>query len=105
MWKVWRPIFRWENLCPVIVSDPAGLFLLMRRAEQPISFDDIKRVNEEDYDYYPDIDVEYKPENWGRIRDKIVCLDYGLAETDLVRERRAYLEDKRDSFCVNEKSH
>ena len=100
MWKVWRPIYRWENLCPVVVSEPIGFFLLMRRADQPISFEDIKRATSEDYDYYPDIDVEYKSENWGRIGNKIVCLDYGIEEAVLVKERRAYLEDRRGRFGV-----
>jgi len=97
MWKKWRLIFRWKNLCPIVLSDPTGFFLLMRRAEQPVSFDDIKCA---DIDYYPDIDVEYKPENWGMIEGMVVCLDYGIAEADLVIQRRAYLKSKIDSFGV-----
>jgi hypothetical protein len=72
----------------------------MLRAQQPVSFEDVKRANSDDYDYYPDIDVEYKPENWGRIREKIVCLDYGLEESERVKQRRAYLEKRKGNFGV-----
>ena len=95
MWRVWRPIYKWENLCPVVASDPVGIFLIMLKADQPVTFEDIKQ---EDYDYYPDINVKYKSENWGRISGKVVCLDYGLAEASSVQKRREYLEDKRNEF-------
>ena len=100
MWKVWRPIFGWENLCPVIIAGPAGIFLLMRRAAQPVTFEEVKRINTEDYDYYPDINVEYKPENWGKVENKLVCLDYGIEDKNLIKERRSYLESKRSNFSV-----
>ena len=67
----------------------------MRKADQPVTFEDITR---EDYDYYPDINVEYKSENWGRVRGKVVCLDYGIALESLVKNRRAYLEEKKEKF-------
>lgn len=100
MWKVWRPIFGWDNLCPVYVSDPIGLILVMIRAHQPVSFEEIQVINSNEYDYYPDIDVEYKPENWGKIGEKLVCLDYGLEESEVVQQRRAYLEEKKGTFGV-----
>ena len=92
MWKVWKPIFGWENLCPIIISDPTGFFVIMKRGKQPVSFDEIRRVNDEDYDYHPDINVEYKPENWGEIDGKLVCLDYGLDEPESVLKQRSYLK-------------
>lgn len=101
MWKVWRLTYGWEHLCPVYFSDPAGFMLVMYRAEQPVSVEDIERANSEEYDhYYPDIHVEYKPENWGKIGNKILCLDYGLAESECVKKRRAYLEERKNEFSV-----
>lgn len=97
MWTIWRPIFGWENLCPVITSVLSGFIVIMRRADQPVSFIDIEQA---DCDYYPDIEVEYKPENWGKVGGKVVCLDYGIEEMDLVNERRAYLESKRNGFGI-----
>jgi hypothetical protein len=35
MWRVWRPVFHWETLCPVLLADPLGLFIVMPRAKQP----------------------------------------------------------------------
>lgn len=93
MWNVLRPHFGWENLCPVLFFDGIGLMLVMRRAEQPVSFDEVVQADQ-DYDYYPDIDVEYKPENWGRIGVSIVCLDYGLDALEDIRKRREYLAIK-----------
>ena len=92
MWKVWRPNFGWENLCPIIISDPSGFVLIMKRSKQPVAFDGVKRVNDECYGYYPDINVEYKPENWGEIEGKIVCLDYGLEDEESVIKQRTYLQ-------------
>lgn len=97
MWFIWRPIFNWKNLCPVVFADPTGFLLVMRRAEQPVSFVDIAEANKA-YDYYPDIDVEYKPENWGKLDGKLVCLDYGIAGGEFVVERRKYLESKSRNF-------
>ena len=90
MWHHWRPIFSWENLCPIKYSAPFGLFLIMIRAEQPVTFDEITKSNDA-LDYYPDIDVEYKSENWGRVDGKLVCLDYGLEDRLLIIKRRKYL--------------
>jgi len=93
MWSHWKPIFNWENLCPVTYSAPLGLFLIMKRAEQLVTFDEIVSADET-LDYYPDINVEYKPENWGKVDGKLVCLDYGLDDRLLIMERRQYLASK-----------
>jgi hypothetical protein len=93
MWHHWRPIFNWENLCPIKYSSPFGLFLIMTRAEQPVTFDEITKSYDA-LDYYPDIDVEYKPENWGKVSGKLVCVDYGLEDRSLIIKRREYLASK-----------
>ena len=92
MWHIWRPIFGWDNLCPVHYSDPYGIILVMTRAAQPVSFEEIVNA---DIDYYPDINVEYKPENWGRIGEKIVCLDYGIDDAGDLEDLRTYYEEKK----------
>lgn len=88
MWLKWRPKFGWGNLCPVLITAPFGLILIMRRAHQPVTFEDVEAA---DKDCYPDIHVEYKPENWGRLGDRIVCVDYGIPFEQDVTERRRYL--------------
>ena len=95
VWVVWRPIFSWKHLCPVIALDPFGIFLLMYKAEQPVSQEEIDEADDE---VYPNIEIECKPENWGRIKNKIVCLDYGIETKELVDKQREYLESKRTGF-------
>jgi hypothetical protein len=41
-------------------------------------------------DYYPDITSEAKPEDFGRVGELVLALDYGLPDADMVCERRAY---------------
>jgi hypothetical protein len=91
MWYVWRPVFGWENLCPVTFADPLGLLLVMPRALQPVTFDDVVAATP---DYYPDTTAEYKPENFGKVGSRVLALDYGLPDADLVRERRAYYVER-----------
>jgi hypothetical protein len=87
MWRIWRPIFGWSNLCPVSFGDPLGLLVVMPRAEQPVTFDEVVAATP---DYYPDIMSETKPEDFGRLGNQVVCVDYGLPDAEMVRERRAY---------------
>jgi len=47
------------------------------------------------YDYYPDVLMEYKPENWGQLDGKVVCLDYGIDNANLINKQRAYYESKK----------
>lgn len=87
MWCTWRPIFGWQNLCPIEFADPLGIFVVMPRAAQPVTFAEVVKGKP---DYYPDITSETKPEDFGLIGGRVLALDYGLPDADLVRERRAY---------------
>ena len=89
MWKKWRPIFGWPHLCPVLFADPLGLVVVMVRAVQPITPEE---ANEAIGDYYPDVTSETKPEDFGRLKSRVVILDYGLPDRDMVLERRTYYE-------------
>lgn len=86
MWCTWRPIFGWKNLCPIKFADALGMVLVMPRATQPVTRADIATMP----DYHPDITSETKPEDFGRLDDHILALDYGLPDADVVRDRRAY---------------
>lgn len=90
MWRTWRPVFGWENLCPVLHADPVGLFLIMPRAQQPVS--ETEALETFSIDYWPGIDVESKRENFGRVGERVLVLDYGLPGSDDVAHRRAYLK-------------
>ena len=90
MWRVWRPVFGWESLCPVIFADPLGFVVVMPRARQPVSREDVERLP----DYYPDITAETKVEDHGRIGSAVVAIDYGLPDPDMVKDRRAYYVEK-----------
>lgn len=87
MWRIWRPVFGWENLCPIVLADPVGLFVVMPRAEQPVAFEDVVTATP---DYYPDVTCETKPADFGRVGNQVLALDYGLPYADMVVERRAY---------------
>lgn len=91
MWCTWRPIFGWENLCPITFADPVGLVVVMPRATQPVTFDEVVAATP---DYYPDITSETKPADFGRVNSRILALDYGLPYADAVRERRAYYVER-----------
>lgn len=62
MWRTWKPYFGWNTLCPVLFADPAGVLLVMARAEQPISQAEVESLP----DAYPGITAETKPQNYGR---------------------------------------
>ena len=87
VWQRWRPIFGWENLCPIKFADPFGFLVAMHRASQPITFDEVVAAHR---DYYPSVTMEMKPENFGRIAGEVVVLDYGLHEQSLVTNQRTY---------------
>jgi hypothetical protein len=91
MWRVWQPIFRWPYLCPVSFADPLGLVVVMPRAYQPVTFEEVVAATP---DWYPDPTCETKPEDFGRIGGQVLALDYGLPYADTVAERRAYYEKK-----------
>jgi hypothetical protein len=85
MWRVWRPIFKWQTLCPVLMADPLGVVIVMSRAAQPVTSEEVLAIDD-----YPDITSETKIEDWGRINSAIVAVDYGLPDKDMVAMRRAY---------------
>jgi hypothetical protein len=91
MWRTWRPIFGWENLCPIKFADPLGVFVVMPRATQPVTFEDVVAATP---DYYPAITSETKPEDFGRVGNRVLALDYGLPDADMVAQRRAYYMSK-----------
>ncbi len=94
MWSIWRPAFGWEHLCPVLFADPIGLFVIMPRAAQPVTFNDLVAAAS---DCYPDTTTETKPEDFGRLGPKVVAVDYGAPDRESVTERRAYYRDKLPS--------
>jgi hypothetical protein len=94
MWRKWRRKFGWRHLCPIRFADPLGLLVVMPRAQQPVS---AAEVREALGDYYPDATTETKPEDWGRIGDHVVALDYGWAwETNAeMDEQRRYYDTRQ----------
>ena len=92
-WQVWRPVFGWENLCPVLAADPLGLVLFMPRAQQPVSQAEAHDALHPDY--YPGVDAETKAANFGRLGSAVLVLDYGLPDEDDVQQRRSYLGEHR----------
>jgi hypothetical protein len=90
MWRTWQPKFHWENLCRIKFADCVGFVVVMLRGE-PVTAEEVEAA---DPDCYPDIDVEWKLENWGRLNDRVVAVDYGLWDATTVRERREYLRSK-----------
>ena len=91
MWRIWRPTFGWENLCPVLFADPFGLWVIMPRAHQPVT--ESEAFETFSVDYWPGIDAESKIENFGRLGDRVLVLDYGLPGSDDVSHRRAYFQN------------
>jgi hypothetical protein len=86
VWRVWRPIFGWPNLCPVLLADPLGLFVVMPRADQPVTFAEVVEATP---DCYPEPTNETKVEDFGRVDGRVVALDYGLPWADAIVEARA----------------
>jgi hypothetical protein len=87
MWIVWRPMFQWDNLCPIILADPLGLFVLMRKATQPVTEVEFEEAESK---FYPNITNEGKLDDYGYLDLKVVALDYGLHDESHVREKRRY---------------
>lgn len=91
MWQKWRRIFEWEFLCPIRFADPLGLVVVMPRATQPVT---VMEIDEAWLNCYPDVLCEGKPDDWGLVDGQVVCLDYGLPDACMVRERRSYYRSK-----------
>jgi hypothetical protein len=74
-WRVWRPKFKWSNLCPIWFADRFGLTVVMARA-LPVTQEE---VDAEGLDYYPMINCERKPEDHGRVDGRLVCSGLRIA--------------------------
>lgn len=72
-------------------ADPLGVIVVMPRAMQPVTFDEVVTATP---DYYPDITSETKLEDFGRVGNKVLALDYGLPDADMVANRREYYISK-----------
>ncbi len=88
MWRVWKPRFEWTHLCPVLLADRLGCVVVMRRAQQPITEQEMDAVLNDHP--YPGDTAECKEADHGRLDARIVAVDYGLPDEDMVEERRAY---------------
>ena len=97
MWRTWQPVFGWGTLCPVLFADPAGFMVVMPRAEQPVDAADVAALP----DAYPGTTAELKPDDYGRLRGRVVAVDYGLPDPPLAKHRRDYYQ----SFVVENRSH
>lgn len=89
MWRRWRPVFQWENLCPILFADPLGLVVVMPRARQPVTDDEIKAATN---DCFPEPTYEYKAQDFGRVNGRVLALDYGLPRLDTISEARQYYD-------------
>jgi hypothetical protein len=96
MWYRWRPIFRWDTLCPVLFADRLGIVLVMPRAG-PADPTAVDAAIERDGEFYPQPTTEFLPAGYGMMNGRVVCFDYGLADADMVRERRTYYAEFRTS--------
>ena len=81
-WTVWRPIFKWRSLCPVLFADRVGLLLVMPWAVQPVTEEQMETA--EDPDLHPSTDAEQKTENYGLVNGRALALDYGLWTADAI---------------------
>ena len=95
MWGVWRPIFGWQNLCPILFADALGLLVVMPRAAQPVSFEEVVEATP---DHYPEITSETKAADFGRVNGRVLALDYGIWDQEDVVDRRHYYREKAHLF-------
>jgi hypothetical protein len=61
--------------------------VVMPRAAQPVTDDEVAAAIG---DTYPGITSECKADDHGRLGGRVVILDYGLPDEDMVVERRNY---------------
>ena len=87
MWDELRgsPLARW--LAPVEWLSAGGIWLIQKRT-QPIKAEQLPRR-------IPDIFADLKPENWGLLKGRPVCHDYGNHNAYTVAKRRARLRAVR----------
>jgi hypothetical protein len=94
VWKVWRVKFKWKHLCPVLASSPLSIIVIMRRADLTATSSEVRGAVDEEYDYDTNLNIEFKPGNWGKIDGKLVCFDYGLDEASDISKERKYLKSR-----------
>jgi hypothetical protein len=87
MWQRWRSVFGWENLCPILFADPVGLVVVMPRAEQPVTDDEIRTATPL---YFPEPTYKYDAQDFGRVNGRVLAVDYGLPLPDTVSEARQH---------------
>lgn len=69
----WKCAWQKDKLCPIIWRSPLGFILIMKRADN---------LNEKEYDkekfekYFKNLPLDNKIVNFGKIKDKIVLIDY-----------------------------
>lgn len=85
MWRTWRLVFGWIDLCPIVFADVLGLMVVMPRAVQPVSLEEIRTAASSDHPVFSDCE----PEDWGRVDGCVCVVDYGLPFADMVEEQRA----------------
>ena len=90
MWYRWRPVFGWESLCPILFADALGLVVVMPRVQQPVTLEEIEAAVPV---YFPEPTYETKAEAFGLVNGRVLALDYGLPERDIVSEMRGYYAD------------
>jgi hypothetical protein len=86
MWRVWRPQFGWESLCPMI-GDPWGLIVIMPLAGKSADPDEAEQAYPQEF---YEITSEGKPDDYRWLGKRIVVVDYGLECEMTANERRAY---------------
>ena len=86
VWMVWQPIFNWPHVCPVLVADPLGFIVVMPKCEQPVTAAEVEQAHS---DRYPDVTSESKIADHGRLRNRVVALDYGLPLKEMVQNERS----------------
>jgi hypothetical protein len=69
----------------VLFADYLGIVVVMPRAE-PADPSAIDAAIERDSNFEPHITTEFMPAVYGILNGKVVCVDYGLADADMVRE-------------------
>jgi hypothetical protein len=86
LWHRWRPVFQWETLCPILFADPLGLVVVMSRAEQPVTDEEIRAIPLE----FPEPTYKVEPKDFGRLNGRVLAVDYGLPLPNEVSEARQY---------------
>jgi hypothetical protein len=85
MWRTWRPVFGWIELCPIVFADPLGVVVVMPRPVQPVTLEEIRAASSD----HPLVVIDCAPDDWGRVDGCARVVDYGLPFADMIDEQRA----------------